>query len=307
MRMYLYSIENNNLSEIKEQPFTKELELHKLCESNIEKIFGLKFVKREFSFNNFRLDTLAFDESTKSFVIIEYKNTSSFSVIDQGYAYLSLMLNNKADFILEYNEACKETLKRDDVEWSQSRVLFVSPAFNNYQKEAINFKDLPFELWEVKRYSNNTVSFNPIKTAKSAESIKSITNTSEVIESVSKEIKVYTEEMHVNNGSEETLELYSRFKEFILSLDSNIYIKVRSPYIGFMLNNKDIVDILIQRRTVRLWINEKIGNICDSKGLAKDVSDVRHWGNGDYEITITNGDEFEYICSLIKQVYNKFN
>ena len=102
--MLLYQINNGKMKEVKEKPFKKEIELHKLCEDNLENIFGLKFVKREFNFNNFRLDTLAFDENTKSFVIIEYKKTSNFSVIDQGYAYLSLMLNNKAEFILEYNE-----------------------------------------------------------------------------------------------------------------------------------------------------------------------------------------------------------
>ena len=151
--MFLYKIDTNNkLSEIKERKFDKEIELHKLCENNIEKIFGLKFVRREFAVGSFRLDTLAYDENSKSFVIIEYKNTSNFSVVDQGYAYLSLMLNNKADFILEYNENCKETLKRNDVDWSQSRVIFVSPSFNNYQKQSINFKDLPFELWEVKKF-----------------------------------------------------------------------------------------------------------------------------------------------------------
>ncbi|UYZ38007.1 hypothetical protein OD350_10155 [Clostridium beijerinckii] len=80
--MFLYKINEDKLDEIREIPFKKEIELHKLCESNLENIFGLKFIKREFAFNNFRLDTLAFDESSKAFVIIEYKNTSSFSVID---------------------------------------------------------------------------------------------------------------------------------------------------------------------------------------------------------------------------------
>jgi predicted transport protein len=28
-----------------------------------------------------------------------------------------------------------------------------------------------------------------------------------------------------------------------------------------------------------------------------------HWGNGDYEIQISNDDEIEYIFSLIKQFY----
>ena len=210
--MFLYKIEGNNLEEIKENTFSKEVELHKLCENNLENIFGLRFVKREFSFNNFRLDTLAFNESSKSFVIIEYKNTSNFSVIDQGYSYLSLMLNNKADFILEYNENCNSTLKRDDVDWSQSRVIFVSPAFNNYQKEAINFKDLPFELWEVKRFTNDTMYFNLIKSSKSSESIKTIATSGSEVDIVNTEVKVYTEEQHLNNSSEEIVELYDKIR-----------------------------------------------------------------------------------------------
>ena len=50
---------------------------------------------------------------------------------------------NKADFILEYNENCDKNLKRENVDWSQSRVLFVSPAFSKYQRQAINFRDYP--------------------------------------------------------------------------------------------------------------------------------------------------------------------
>ena len=66
-------------------------------------MFGYEFVKSELQLGNLRIDTLAFDNENRSFVIIEYKIDQSFSVIDQGYAYLGLLLNNKADFILEYN------------------------------------------------------------------------------------------------------------------------------------------------------------------------------------------------------------
>ena len=52
------------------------------------------------------------------------------------------MLNNKSDFILEYNENHKHSLKRTHVDWSQSRIIFVSPSFSNYQKQSINFKDI---------------------------------------------------------------------------------------------------------------------------------------------------------------------
>ncbi|MFL0270111.1 DUF5655 domain-containing protein [Candidatus Clostridium radicumherbarum] len=301
--MFLYKIDGNNLEEIKEKPFSKEVELHKLCESNLENIFGLKFVRREFSFNNFRLDTLAFDESSKSFVIIEYKNTSNFSVIDQGYAYLSLMLNNKADFILEYNENCNSTLKRDDVDWSQSRVIFVSPAFNNFQKESINFKDLPFDLWEVKRFANDTIYFNQIKSSKNAESIKTISTNSNEVQSVNKEITVYTEEQHLNNSSEEIVELYEKIKQFILSLDDTIEIKAKKLELGFLYNKRVMVDIHLQKKALKIWLNTKSGTLDDPRNIARDVSRTGHWGNGDYEIQISNDEDIEYIFSLIKQLY----
>jgi predicted transport protein len=33
----------------------------------------------------------------------------------------------------------------------------------------------------------------------------------------------------------------------------------------------------------------------------RDVSTTGHWGNGDYELVITNSNDLEYILYLIKQ------
>ena len=76
----------------------------------------------EFSLNGLRVDTLGFDKESRSFVIIEYKKDRNFTVIDQGYAYLALLLNNKAEFILKYNENNKAFLRKDNIDWSQSRI-----------------------------------------------------------------------------------------------------------------------------------------------------------------------------------------
>lgn len=35
----------------------------------------------------------------------------------------------------------------------------------------------------------------------------------------------------------------------------------------------------------------------------RDVSNISHWGNGDYEASISNDEDIEYIFSLIKQGY----
>lgn len=300
--MALYKIDKK-LEYIKEKPFKLEKEIQELTEQNIKLIFGLDFVKSEFALNNFRIDTLAFDFESNSFVIIEYKRDKNFSVIDQGYAYLSLMLNNKADFILEYNEKQGNQLKRTDVDWTQSRVMFVSPGFTNYQREAINFKDLPIELWEVKRFENDTVSYDQIQKAGAQESINTISKANKTIAAVGTEIVVYTEEEHLANASDEIVELYQKLKSAISNLD-NIEIKPKKKYIAFV-SGKNIVDIHPQKKALKLWINLTKGELDDSKNITRDVSATGHWGNGDYELQIDNDEDFEYILSLIKQSIKK--
>ncbi len=302
--MALFNIDNTDkLEQIRESPFKLEKEIQDLTEKNLATIFGLDLVRSEFSLNNFRLDTLAFDKDSSSFVIIEYKRDKNFSVIDQGYAYLSLMLNNKADFILEYNENNKITLKRNDVDWSQSRVIFISPSFTSYQKEAINFKDLPIELWEVKRYNNKTISYNQIQTSGAQESVKTISRQDATIEKVTREIKVFTEQEHIEKATEEIKELYEKLKNAILNLDG-LELKPKKLYIAFIASS-NVVDVNIQRNQIKLWLNMSKGELDDPKELARDVANIGHWGNGDYELQIRDDENIEYIMSLIKQSYKR--
>ena len=302
--MTLFRIDKN-LEFIKEKPFKLEREIQKLIEENLNTIFGVEFVKSEFALNQFRIDTLAFDKESNSFVIIEYKRDKNFSVIDQGYAYLSLMLNNKADFILEFNENRAKILKRNDVDWSQSRVVFVSPKFTNYQKEAINFKDLPIELWEVKRFENNTVSFDQIEKSNSAESIKTISKSDTEDKEITDELKVFTEKEHIEKSEFGIRETYENFKERILAFGDNIRLNPRKHFVGFKVDGNTFCDFVFQSKTLKIFINLKSGKLEDSKNIARDVSNVGHWGNGAYEIKIKDSEEMEYILSLIKQSYRK--
>ena len=302
--MALFKIEKSlNLKYINEKPFRLEKEIQDMTEGNLNTVLGLEFVSSEFSLNNFRIDTLAFDKEANAFVIIEYKRNQNFSVIDQGFAYLSLMLNNKADFILEFNENLNKTLKKNDVDWSQSRVFVVSPTFTNYQREAINFKDLPIELWEVKRFDNDTVSYEKLQKMGAQESIKTISKKGQTIENVVKEIKIYTEQDHLEKVSEEIKELYEKIKNVILNFD-NIEIKPNKLYIAFV-SGTNVVDINPQKAALKIWFNMFMGELDDPKKITRDVSKIGHWGNGDYELKINSDEDLEYILSLIKQSIRK--
>jgi predicted transport protein len=299
--MIIYNTTGNKLVQVKEKPFKLEREIQSIFESNLQNIMGLLFVKSEFTIKNKRIDTLAFDKQTNAFIIIEYKRDKNYSVVDQGLTYLNLMLQNKAEFILTYNETLKDILHSKDVDWSQSRVAFVSPSFTENQISASDFKDFGIELWEIKQFENNTISINTIKKSSGAPSIKPLLENSINLKEVKENIKVYTEEDHYNNGSDYIIELYEKFKLSILNLTDGIEILPQKYYIAFK-KGSNISDIEIQKKSLKIFINAKIGTLDDPKGLVKDVSNIGHRGNGDYQIQIENDKDLEYIMSLIKQV-----
>ncbi|BBF09184.1 TPA: DUF5655 domain-containing protein [Haemophilus influenzae] len=298
--MKIFTSKKGQLSQLKQQKFKLEKDIQRLFEENLTLLSGYIFIRSEFSIKNSRIDTLAFDPEAQAFVIIEYKRQQNSSVVDQGISYLNLMLEYKADFIVEYNEKQKVPLKRNDVDWSQSKVIFVSPAFNDFQIQATNFKDLPIELWEVNRFDNDIITLNIINKSKSAPNIKAVSNEKREEFSILKEIKVYQESDHLSDKSDFIQELYEDFKQGILNLDPDIEINTRKLYIAFK-KDRNIADIRIQQKNLKIWINLPYGELDDPKNLAKNVSNTGHWGNGDYEITIESTQYLEYIMSLIKQ------
>jgi predicted transport protein len=298
--MALYINQTGKLKEVKEKPFKLEKDIQKVFEANLYAIMCLELVKSEFTIKNKRIDTLAYDAQACAFIIIEYKRDKNISVVDQGFTYLSLMLENKADFIVEYNESLKRNLKREDVDWSQTRVAFVSPSFTENQIQATNFKDIAIELWEVKQFENDTLAINPIKKSVAAETIKPITQQTQSLKNITAEIKVYTEQDHIEKASDLTAELYEKFKAAILNLTDGIEVKPQKFYIAFK-KGKNVTDIAILKKSLKLFINVKAGLLDDPKKLAQDVSNIGHWGNGDYQIQVEDDKDLEYIMSLVKQ------
>ena len=118
---------NGKLSSNKERAFKLEKELQRLVEENMREIFNLQFVASEFPLEAYRFDSVAYNQETQSFVIIEYKRGKNESLVDQGYAYLYTLLNRKADLVLLYNEVCGKSKTIKDFDWSQTRIIFVSP------------------------------------------------------------------------------------------------------------------------------------------------------------------------------------
>ena len=234
--MPIFTINGAKLDLISELPFNLEMDIQRLVERNLKTIFGLEFITSEFILDELRIDSLAYDEESSSFVIIEYKRDKNFSVIDQGLAYLATLLKNKAEFILLYNEKTSKSIRKEKVDWSQSRVIFIAPFYTTYQRKAIEFKDFPIELWEIKKYSNNTILFNQVQAPEKGESITKIGQSSEVVRSISREIVTYTEEYQLEKCDSRIKDVYKELKDLILSLSPEITMKVTKILFRFVLS-----------------------------------------------------------------------
>ena len=303
--MPIYNIKENNLSLIKKIDFKNERELQRLTENNLEELFNLEFIATEFQVDNLRIDTLAFDGETNSFVIIEYKNVKNYSVIDQGYSYLSLLLNNKAEFVLKFNQVFNKNNGKEDFDFTQTRVMFISPSYTTYQLKSVEFSDIAFELWKVSKFSNDTVLFDKVNNTNTSASIKQVTDSDKNKQKVNKEIKKYTEADTLKGKNEDIVSLYENLKEDILSQYDDIEIVHLKYYLVFKVNNKIVASLSVLKKSLKTWINLKDSDISDPDNKIRNVSNIGHHGVGDYEFNITSDDDFYYFNRLFKQSYDE--
>jgi len=191
--------------------------------------------------------------------------------------------------------------------WSQSRVMFVAQSFTKYQQEAIGFQDLPIELWEVKKYEEDLVSFNQVRASEKSESIKTVTKNKD-IERVSREIKQYSVEDHIKPNWSKAKELFDEFSQRVLELDPRFEIRPVKYYIGFNIENKNIVAVKV--RTTKLLLELLRVQPKDLKDPEKRTkyrkNSFEYYNKHITQFDINSEDDIDYTMSLVKQVYRKF-
>lgn len=292
-------IRNNKL--LKQDKFKLEKDLQVFIESHIPDILGEEheFVCTEFTVGDFRIDSLAFNKETKSFIIIEDKKVENKSLVDQGLTYLKLLRDRKADFILKYNEVKGTNYNINDIDISQSKVVFFSPYYNKYQIYSSDYQNIPFELYKVTRYEDDIVDIEKIEKTSKERMDNSIFSELLTTKDNKEEIKVYTEEDLYAPCTENVRSLYYTLKDTILSL-GDIDVDVKKRYIAFK-GIRNIVDVIFNNTDIKLMINMKKGTLIDPYNMAIDVSEKGHHGNGDYRVYIRNIDDIDKVIPLIKQ------
>ncbi len=117
-----------------------------------------------------------------------------------------------------------------------------------------------------------------------------------------KEKKVY--DLSSYKFGSHSRELFDILSKEIKALDERITEKFNQEYISCMFD-KNFVDIVVQNKDLKLYLNMPFNELQDEKNLARDMTNKGHLGNGDIEIKLETKEDIPYCLGLIKQALEK--
>ncbi|WRC62500.1 DUF262 and DUF1524 domain-containing protein [Helicobacter pylori] len=99
-------------------------------------------------------------------------------------------------------------------------------------------------------------------------------------------------------------ELFDILSKEIKAFDERITEKFNQEYISYMFD-KNFVDIVVQNKDLKLYLNMPFNELQDEKNLARDMTNKGHLGNGDIEIKLETKENIPYCLGLIRQALEK--
>ncbi len=117
-----------------------------------------------------------------------------------------------------------------------------------------------------------------------------------------KEKKVY--DLSSYNFGSHSRELFDILRKEIKALDERITENFNQDYISYKFD-KNFVDIVVQTKDLKLYLNMKFNELQDEKNLARDMTNKGHLGNGDIEVKLETKENIPYCLGLIKQALEK--
>ena len=98
--------------------------------------------------------------------------------------------------------------------------------------------------------------------------------------------------------------LFEKLRKEILTLHACVNEEVLKLYIAYKAET-NFVDVVPQKSRLRLSLNMRFPELRDPKALARDVTNLGRWGNGDVEVGLQREEDLPYVMSLIRQAFER--
>jgi len=308
--MAIFEIDKGKARRVKLSEFNLEKDLQQLVEKNLETIFNCRLIATEFSTGNIhsgRIDTLAISEDNNP-VIIEYKKVASSDLINQSLYYLHWIRDHKGDFQIATNRALGKDI---EVDWSEIRVICLAPEYKKYDLHAVQVMGANIELWQYKIYDNGILNIEEVykrTTSTSNQDTVDLNGKNPIMVEAGKKAALtrktatYTLEEHFENLDENIIELFNSIRDYIVTIDSSIEETPKKNYIAYK-TSQNFTCLQTYKKKLTLYLKLNASEINPMPKQGRDVSEIGHFGTGDFELTIKDLSDFEETKYLINEAY----
>ena len=97
--------------------------------------------------------------------------------------------------------------------------------------------------------------------------------------------------------------LFEVLDKRILNLSPQVKREYKKRYVAYKLDT-NFVDIIFQKKGLRISVNMKFSEVYDPKGICKDITNLGRWGNGDVEVSMRDISEIDQVMEIIEQSFN---
>ncbi|MGH2975639.1 MAG: GmrSD restriction endonuclease domain-containing protein [Solirubrobacterales bacterium] len=98
--------------------------------------------------------------------------------------------------------------------------------------------------------------------------------------------------------------LFQTLRKEICELDAVVSEEFLKLYVAYKAET-NFVDVVPQQKRLLLSLNIDPHELVDPKGIARDVTNLGRWGNGDVEVALSSLEGLPYAMGLIRQAFEK--
>lgn len=302
----LYRVSDAPAVQLTSSASTLERHLQKHIEANMDAFFGVRLLASEFStgpVHGGRMDSIGLDEDGTP-VILEYKRNVGETVINQGLYYLDWLLDHQGDFKVLVMEKLGAEVAAT-IEFSNPRLICVANDFTKYDEHAIRQMGRAIELVRYQYFDGDLLALELFATTTAGTSAaKPQTTAAGKPKSTAGASKYTTVLESIERAPGSVRELYHQLRVAVEALGDDITVKVTKYYINFRrLKSFASVEVYPQARKVQVFVKLDPSTVELEEGFSRDVTNVGHLGNGNLELTVTDGTTLAKALPLIQRSY----
>jgi predicted transport protein len=99
-------------------------------------------------------------------------------------------------------------------------------------------------------------------------------------------------------------EIFDELSRELKALDPCISEEFLKYYVAYKAET-NFVDVVPQAKRLLLSLNLGFHELHDPHGIARDVTDIGTWGNGDIDVGLASSEDIPYVLGLVRQALEK--